>query len=248
VTEPPAEPGACPSCGHALKEGLQFCTHCGKAATVVEGPVQEAAPVPAPAAPSEPPAPQWSLGTPPANERWWHNPIVIGATVVTLLLGGGGVASWRFFATSSETASVIRGLAANSPTGHPTTTTVPEPAVDLSVPVLQIQRVLVSSAAGRVAALQRHDYSAALRNRRRLMVALAAVEVPVQPERLAQAYATLQAAIRASAHADEQHLACGCDSLESGDVTASQLKRRFAIEFDPYARRYLGGPVDPNRI
>ena len=252
MTEPTDESEACPSCGHALKEGLNFCTHCGTAATLAETPVREASPVLTPEPPPEPPAPQWSLGTPPANERWWHNPIVIGGTVVTLLLGGGGVASWEFFAGSSETAAVVRGLAAKSPTGNAittaTTTVAPEPTVDVSAPVLQIQRILVRSEAGRVAALERHDYGAALRNRQRLMVALDEVDVPVQPERLARAYATLRAAIRASAHADEQHLACGCDSLESGDISASQLKRRFAIEFDPYARRYLGGPVDPNRI
>jgi hypothetical protein len=256
------EPATCASCGRSLAPGARFCTGCGAGVPVPAAPAPEpAAPVPpasdpVPRTPDQ--TPHWALGTPPANERWWHNPIVIVGTILTVLLGS-GVASWRvFFAESGGTTSIVRALApqgASSPDGGattqaaPTTGTTPQSsAADVSTPVLQIQQLLRRSETGLVAAREQRDYAAALRNRESIEAALARIDVSAGPQRFQQAYATLRAAIRASAHADGRHIDCGCDTLLPADVAATRLKRRFARLFDPYARQYLGGPVDPDRI
>lgn len=247
MTESPVEPTTCASCGYAFAPDKRFCTRCGAAAA--PGDFEPAAPPSLPPAP--PRQPRWALDTPPANERWWHNPVVIVGTVVALVMGGGGAAAWRFFLASGQTDPLVRALStpADADASAGTAADTPsEPLVDVSTVVLQIQRVLVRSERGRIAVVQRRDYGAALRNREALVATLDEIEVPAAPENLARAYATLRAALEASADADAQHLACGCDALQPADHEASALKRRFAIEFDPYARAYLGGPVDPNRI
>ncbi|HZV74651.1 MAG TPA: hypothetical protein VFF79_13120 [Conexibacter sp.] len=160
------------------------------------------------------------------------------------------MASWRFFISSgADTVSVVRALPSAGdaqPRSQPAVTT--QATADVAVPVQAIGRLLRASQSGRAAALNRHDYGAALRNRRRLLAELEQVSVPAQPRQLARADAMLRAALEASARADAGHLACRCDAELSADVAASQLKRRFAMLFDPYALQYLGGPIDPNQI
>lgn len=248
----------CRACGHVSAAGTRFCTRCGAALAVVEPPAEQAAPAEPPPPDPVPPSTlagtehspaRWALDTPPANEPWWRNPIVVAMAAVSILFGG-GVASWRFFiAAGSDTVRVVHALPSAEqapPASEPAATT--QPTTDAAVPVRAIGRLLQESATGRAAALNEHDYGAALRNRRRLLTELDRVRVPAQESRLGQADTVLQAALAASARADAGHLACGCEAELSADRTASQLKRRFAILFDPYARRYLGGPIDPGQI
>jgi hypothetical protein len=265
VTVPPSSgPQACGACGRELAPGVRFCTGCGSPAQAAAEPPPATVELPA-LEPRE--REQWALGTPPAGESWWRNPIVLVATAVTLLLGG-GVASWKFFLDASEPASLVRQLPASDTAsadasapaeqeaGEEDPFATPgseEPADgqdpdDVFVTARALQQILARSQAGRAAALQQRDYGAALRNREQLLRELDGLAVPPEPARLAQAYATLREAIEASARADEQHLACGCDDVQPADEQATQLKRRFAELFDPYARRYFGGPVDPSRI
>jgi len=256
VTPPDDTPAYCAACGSGLVPGTRFCTSCGATVAAAAPPEPAAAPPPPPAAPPPPdppaapsaPAPppdRFVLGTPTANERW-RNPIVIAAAVASVLLGG-GVASWRFFLTASEAPSVVQRLAPLASDPPEAAATTPE-AADVPESVQAIDSVLRRSARGRDAALLQRDYGAALRNRRQLLARLDQIAVPEQPQRLAQAYATLRAALEASARADVQHRACGCDEVQPGDVTATRLKRRFVVQFNPYAQRYLGHSIDPDRI
>jgi hypothetical protein len=261
TTEDGGDP-ICRACGHASAAGTRFCTRCGAAVADVEPPAEQVATAesrqPDPAPPGGPagdvqpqPQPQsrWALDTPPANEPWWRNPIVVAMAAVSIVFGG-GVASWRFFISAGgDTVQVVRALPSADQSGsspEPAATT--RPTTDTAVSVRAIGRLLQESATGRAAALNEHDYRAALRNRRQLLTELDRVQVPAQENQLGRADAILRAALAASARADEGHLACGCAAELSADRTASQLKQRFAILFDPYARRYLGGPVDPGRI
>jgi hypothetical protein len=172
------------------------------------------------------------------------------AAVVTLIGGGGGVTTWRLLAAGDRVVSVH---SSSPPATTPTSTaqtvaaTVPGGRA-LALAVGDIDRLLVRSKAGRTAALQQRDYAAALHNRRVLLVELDRLTVPAQPSELAHAAATLRAALRASARADAEHLACGCDALQPGDVEAQRLKRRFAALFNPLAVRYLGHEIDPDQI
>jgi hypothetical protein len=249
----------CPACGHPAAVGTRFCTRCGAALPVpvagAEAP-QSGAPEVARAAPiaEERPArapqqspPRWTLDTPPANESWWRNPVVLAVAVVTVLFGS-GVASWRFFIASSDTVSAI-----HAPRGEPsppaTTPTVPPPTskTDEAALVAQVMAIVRRSEMG-LRAVRGGDYAGALDNRRRLVAEVDRLEVPPEPARLAHAVMTLRAALAASARADRSHIACGCDERLPQDVSAHDLKYDFADEFDPYARRYLGHPVDPERI
>jgi hypothetical protein len=213
--------------------------------------VPQTQPEPAPAAQQK--QQRWALDTPPANESWWRNPIVVVAAAVSILFGG-GVASWRFFiSTGSDIAPVVRlpsgsvpGASTTSPPVDATEPPVADPA-DEAATAAAIGRIVRQSEAGR-RALRRLDYVAALHNRRRLVAAMDRLDVPPQPEQLARAAATLRAALAASALADERHISCACDERLSQDLRAHGLKHRFAGEFNPYARRYLGHPVDPERI
>jgi hypothetical protein len=253
----------CPACGQAAPADRRFCSRCGARLSAPEPPHVPPAPEPQPPPEEPPPAPvapqqqqqqRWALDTPPANESWWRNPIVVVAAAVGILFGG-GVASWRFFISAgSEAVPVVHMLSdgsrrESSTTSSPAKTTEPPVAdpADEGATVTAIAGIVRQSEAGR-RALRRLDYVAALHNRQRLVVAMDRLDVPPQPERLARAAATLRAALAASARADERHIACGCDQRLSQDVYAHGLKHRFAGQFDPYARRYLGHPVDPERI
>jgi hypothetical protein len=261
---------ACPACGHAASARTHFCTRCGAvlpppARVVPPAPPPEPPPPPAArvaqAPPADPPPSRWALDTPPANESWWRNPIVLAAAIATVLLGG-GVASWRFFIASNETVSAVHALpqqqrqqeslsSATPPTEAPADTTDP-PAPPASEPdeatvVAEVTAIVRRSAEGR-AALRRLDYAAALTNRRSLVAEIDRLDVPEEPAGLAHAVVTLRAALAASARADRAHIACGCHERLPEDVTAHALKHAFAAEFDPYARRHLGHPIDPERI
>lgn len=255
----------CPSCGKAAPADRRFCSRCGARLPAPQPPTAPpaSAPAPAPQTPPEtPPAPvrppqqqqqRWALDTPPANENWWRNPIVVVAAAVSILFGG-GVASWRFFiSTGSEVAPLVRppfgsapGASTTSPPTETTESPVADPA-DEAATAVAIGRIVRRSEAGR-RALRRLDYDAALNNRRQLVAAMDRLDVPPQPEQLARAAVTLRRALAASARADEAHIACGCDERLPQDVAAHGLKHQFATQFDPYARRYLGHPVDPERI
>lgn len=251
----------CAACGDASPPGMRFCTRCGAPLTSVGEPPAVAGPAEPPTAPfagterpaaaAHRPAPRWRLDTPPANESWWRNPIVIAIAVVTAL-GGGGVASWQFFIRSSSTVSALHALPQAKAQAAPTTTAaapVPgAPSADETAFVGSIVDILRQSHAGIHAARGAHDYGAALGNRRRLVAALDRLDPTGQAESLTTAYATLREALAASARADAAHIACGCDDTLAEDVTATRLKRRFARQFDAYARRYAGHPVDPDLI
>jgi ribosomal protein S30 len=212
-----------------------------------------ATPVAPPAAPASlAEEPRFALATPPANESWWRNPIVVAGAVVTLFVGGGSAATWRFLAGSGAGKAVLAHHVSSVPSVPPTTpmpppTPVPEPAA-IETSVHDVDRLLVRSQAGRIAALQRRDYAAALRNRRAILRSLDALDAPAGATQLAAAYATLREAMEASATADAQHLSCGCDALQPGDVRAQGLKRQFARLFSPFAQRYLDHTVDANSI
>lgn len=247
------EHAACETCGHASTPGMRFCTACGAPRADAESSAPETTAAEAPAAaPTVPERPRWALDTPPANESWWRNPVVVAIAVVTLLLGGGGVASWRLFWSASATESALHALPqSNAAPAHDTTATTSTAGTGTeqeSTLVGEVGSILRRSAAGRSAALRDRDYGAALRNRRSLIAALDRLVVPAQSAGLVRALGTLRTALEASARADAQHLACGCDTELPDDVAASRLKRRFALLFDPYARRYAVSPVDPARI
>jgi hypothetical protein len=257
MTEPEAGRVTCAACGHRSPAGMRFCTRCGAELPIAAQP--EPAPAPAPdrtalqATPTVPPAAppvsaRWTLDTPPANESWWRNPIVVAIALVTAL-GGGGVASWQFFIRSSAPVSSIRRLppaSAPAPGGTRTQPTAPE--VDEAAFVGDIERVLRRSSAGLRAARSEHDYGTALENRLALVGELDRLDASGEPAGLARAHVTLREALEASARADRSHLRCACDDTLSEDVAATDLKRRFARQFNPYARQYGTSVVDPDRI
>jgi double zinc ribbon protein len=191
-----------------------------------------------------------SLGTPPANESWWRNPIVLVAAAVTLLGGGGGVATWRILAAGEEAAPVVSKVThlATPPTASITTAAPGGSDAELATAVGEVDRLLTKSHAGRIAVAQQHDFAAALRNRRALLAALDRLDLPAGAASLAPSVALLRAVLTASERADAAHLACGCETKLPSDVAADRLKRRFADRFDPFARRYLGHPIDPQQI
>jgi len=246
---------ACAACGHRSPAGMRFCTRCGaQLASTPEAP--EAAPAPPeaasaavapPAAPSAAP-PRWTLDTPPANERWWRNPIVVAMAVVAAL-GGGGVASWQFFVRSSAPASAIRHVQSPSVPGAGRTETDPAlPTPDEGAFIARLEQVLRRSSAGLRAARTQHDYAAAYDNRIALVRVLDGMDTAGQEAGLAHAYATLRTALAASARADLQHRRCACDETLPEDFAATDLKRRFARQFNPYARRHGAAVIDPDRI
>ena len=112
----------------------------------------------------------------------------------------------------------------------------------------RIERVLERSRAGLRAARTEHDYAAAFDNRTYLVSVLDGIDASGQAAGLARAYATLRKALFASARADRGHLLCACDETLPADFTATDLKRRFARQFNPYARRNGAATVDPDRI
>lgn len=245
----------CVACGHVSAPGTRFCTRCGIQLPLDADRPTAPQPQHASAVPSVPADPQpsgqhaqprWKLDTPPANERWWRNPVVIVIALVTAL-GGGGVASWQFFIRSSSSVMALHALPQASRTTARTSAPA-APAVDEAAFAGQIDDILQQSHAGIHAARGEHDYATALRNRRRLVAALDRLDVTGQAAPLAAAYATLHDALAASARADASHLACGCDDTLPDDVAATRLKRRFAAELNPYAQRYAGHAVDPDRI
>lgn len=247
----------CPACGHPAVVGTRFCTRCGAAlparvpdAEASQPEIERTAPIAEerPAGAPQPPPPRWALDAPPANESWWRNPIVLAVAVATVLLGS-GVASWRFFIASSDTVSAVHALGRREPPPPATTPPEPPPAseTDEAAIVAQVAEIVRRSETG-LRAVRGGDYAGALGNRLRLVAALDRLDAPPQPARLAHAVMTLRAALAASARADRSHIACGCDERLSQDVTAHELKYDFADEFAPYARRYLGHALDPERI
>lgn len=201
---------------------------------------------------------------PSISESWWRNPIVVVGTVIVLLTGGGAVTWWRLGATQADTsvAPIARAVvppqtAATTQAPAPAPASTPAPTTTAAAPpsaepdprpaTESIGAVLARAEPGR-AALRRRDYAAALRNRRTVVAAVRGMDVSAAPSVLRRAERLLRAATEASAAADQQHIDCGCDGLQPADRTAHGLKRRCAEVFDPYARRFLGHSVDPNRI
>jgi hypothetical protein len=108
--------------------------------------------------------------------------------------------------------------------------------------VTQIAEVLDLSRRGRTLTAS-GNFSAAIENRRQVLQQLGGLQLV--PE-LEASRTLLKAAMRASIDADEALIQCtDCASTRSANEHASALKNDFAIEFNPFARKYLNQQFDP---
>lgn len=107
----------------------------------------------------------------------------------------------------------------------------------------QLAGIVQFSQAGRVA-VRGGLYEEAIANRQATLAQLE--QLAGGSTRLQRAKQTFQRAIEASLQSDEAY-AVGGDA-SSSDALATRLKRLFASEFNPIARRYGIPPFDPNEI
>jgi protein kinase-like protein len=203
--------------------------------------VGRAAPPPAPPTIAEPHPvygyglePQTQQIAPPPPPPARRNPWTAVLAVLAVLLVAGAVAAAVLIAGNDDTTP------APGPTPNPPPNVPGGPTAQQGV--TQIAEVLDLSRRGRTLTAS-GNYSAAIDNRRQVLQQLDGLElVPeLEPSRT-----LLKAAMRASIDADEALIQCtDCPSTRSANEHASALKNDFAIEFNPFARKYLNQQFDP---
>jgi hypothetical protein len=202
--------------------------------------VGRAAPAPARSTEVVQPHPVYGYGLEPesgptavlpfSKRRPW---IAVVAVLVALLAVGGA------------TAAVLLSQGSDNG-GH----TNPPPRAPSNGPTVrdgvgQIANVLDLSQQGRTLTIQ-GDYSAAIANRQQVLDRIDALTLAPQLER---SRTLLRNAVQASLEADQALIQCTtCADTQAANQRATDLKNRFALEFNKYSTQYLQRSFDANSL